>query len=688
MPIFNHRGLPRILNRSSQDTVAINYPSDNYAPYTESENTEYNNPARHNLPHNVENNSHATLEEFGTSTEVENNGTLNADNEYYERRQHRSYRRQMARTIERWPRRMRQQRLGYTPATAAVTERHPLLPLPSWVRLPWKRVALDSNEPIPRWASYAVVLALSISYFLAFLDQTILSTLTPRVPNDLEDLFQTSWVTSSYLASLNAFMPFYGKLADIFGPLPILIIALLIFLCGSVLSAASATMVWLILARALAGLGAAGLISATHTITAEIGPLHERGQYMGILGAVFGLSTTIGPLVGGLVADHWTWRISFYVNIPLVCVTLIAVLLVLKVTTQPLPFSEKLARVDFFGALMLVIGLILLLLGLNWGGRVYPWESPVVLICLCVGLLLITVFVFIEAKLAIEPIIDSRLLRIRNVALSIPAQMCVGAVFFNTTFNLPVYYSFTHNSSASESGVRMVPLACGVVVFSIMSGWLIAKFSVYRLVAWTGTITMTLGAGLLCLFDVPVGKAVQSCILVVLGAGIGCCIQAFLLTAQASVRPTDLAVTTALITLAQMMGGILGLAFGNIASESSTKHLLEKLIEATPRYTAEILKAQNDANEIWKMRLPHDIRHSIIAAYSKGLQHNFILITCLAAVSAALAAGLQRVSQHKTPPALDVDMSGRANYRSEAGEFSRHGLDLSRLGEDEGTLGW
>ncbi|KAJ2006532.1 hypothetical protein GGI18_005168 [Coemansia linderi] len=266
--------------------------------------------------------------------------------------------------------------------------------------------------------------------------------------------------------------------------------------------------------------------------------------------------------------------------------------------------------------------------------------------------------------------------------------MCVGAVFFNTTFNLPVYYSFTHNSSASESGVRMVPLACGVVVFSIMSGWLIAKFSVYRLVAWTGTITMTLGAGLLCLFDVPVGKAVQSCILVVLGAGIGCCIQAFLLTAQASVRPTDLAVTTALITLAQMMGGILGLAFGNIASESSTKHLLEKLIEATPRYTAEILKAQNDANEIWKMRLPHDIRHSIIAAYSKGLQHNFILITCLAAVSAALAAGLQRVSQHKTPPALDVDMSGRANYRSEAGEFSRHGLDLSRLGEDEGTLGW
>ncbi|KAJ2643186.1 hypothetical protein GGF44_001292 [Coemansia sp. RSA 1694] len=687
MTVFIPRGISRMLNRSSQDTVTNNCSSDNSAQYTESEMAEYDNMAGHPFPLNADNSSRITLEGFGTTTEGDNTGTLNTDNEYYERRQHRSYRRQMARTIERWPRRMHQRPQGYV-LDAAATDRRSLIPLPSWARLPWRRVSLDSNEPIPRWTSYAVVLALSISYFLAFLDQTVLSTLTPRVPNDQDKLFQTSWVTSSYLASLNAFMPFYGKLADIFGPLPILIIALLIFLCGSVLSAASATMVWLILARALAGLGAAGLISVTHTITAEVGPLHERGQYMGILGAVYGLSTTIGPLVGGLVADNWTWRISFYVNIPLVCVTLIAILLLLRVTTQPLPFSDKLARVDFFGALMLVTGLILILLGLNWGGRVYAWVSPVVLICLCVGLLLIAVFVFVEAKLAIEPIIDSRLLRIRNVALSIPAQMCVGAVFFNITFNLPVFYSFTENSSASQSGVRMVPLAFGVVVFSILSGWLIAKFSVYRLVAWTGTVIMTLGAGLLCLFDAHISKGAQSCVLVVLGVGIGCCIQAFLLTAQASVRPTDLAVTTALVTLAQMMGGILGLAFGNVASESSTKHLLGKLIDATPQYTVEILRAQNDANEIWSIHLPHDIRTSIIAAYSKGLQHNFILITCLAAIAAVLAAGLQRVSQHKTPPALDMDMSGPTNHHSEAGEFARHGLDLSRLDEEEHSLGW
>ncbi|KAJ2908598.1 hypothetical protein GGI21_002728 [Coemansia aciculifera] len=337
---------------------------------------------------------------------------------------------------------------------------------------------------------------------------------------------------------------------------------------------------------------------------------------------------------------------------------------------------------------MLVIGLILILLGLNWGGRVYAWVSPVVLICLCVGMLLIAVFVFIEAKLAIEPVIDLRLLRIRNVALSIPAQMCVGAVFFNITFNLPMYYSFTENSSASQSGVRMVPLACGVVVCSILSGWLIAKYSVYRLVAWTGTITMTLGTGLLCLFDAHIGKGAQSCILVILGVGIGCCIQAFLLTAQASVRPTDLAVTTALVTLAQMMGGILGLAFGNIASESSTKHLLGKLVDAMPQYAAEIARAQNDANEIWIMHLPHGIRKSMIAAYSRGLQHNFILTTCLAVIAAVLAAGLQRVSQHKTPPALGVDMSGPSNYPSEAGEFARHGLDLSRLDEEDRSFGW
>ncbi|KAJ1940046.1 hypothetical protein GGF37_004147, partial [Kickxella alabastrina] len=459
-------------------------------------------------------------------------------------------------------------------------DQHKCFRLPHWVRLPWRRITLDGNGPFPRWVSYTIVLSLSVSYFLVFLDQTILSTLTPRVPTDQEELFQTSWVTASYLASLNAFMLFYGKIADIFGPLPIMIVALLIFLCGSVLTAASTTMVWLILARALAGLGAAGIISITQIITASVGPLHERGRYMGILGAVFGLSTTIGPLVGGFMADNWTWRISFYINIPLVCLSIISILLFVHPNVRQIQtFSEKIARVDFFGALMLVTGLMLLLLGLNWGGRVYPWVSPVVIICICVGLLLLCVFVFIEGKLALEPIIDPRILRHRNVALSILAELCVGAVFFNTTFNLPVYYSFTQNSSASESGVRMVPLACGVVVSSIISGWLIAIFSAYRLAACAGAVIMTLGAGLLCLFDGHISTGAQVPILALLGSGIGCCIQALLLTAQATVRSTDLAITTALVTFSQMLGGIMGLAFGSIVSESTTKHYLDILID-------------------------------------------------------------------------------------------------------------
>ncbi|KAJ2551562.1 hypothetical protein EV175_003647, partial [Coemansia sp. RSA 1933] len=137
------------------------------------------------------------------------------------------------------------------------------------MRLPWERISLDSNEALPRWAPYTVVLMLALPYFLASLDQTILSTLTPRVANDQEELFQTSWVTSSYLASLTAFMLFYGKLASIFGPLRILFIAFFIFLCGSILTAAARNMMWLILARALAGLGAGGIISVTQTITAQ-----------------------------------------------------------------------------------------------------------------------------------------------------------------------------------------------------------------------------------------------------------------------------------------------------------------------------------------------------------------------------------------------------------------------------------
>ncbi|PIA17428.1 MFS general substrate transporter [Coemansia reversa NRRL 1564] len=608
----------------------------------------------------------------------------------YAQRQQRPYRRYEAHVEER--RRHRQpdsNHIQQQPRLSAWLERvrRSYICFPQWLRIPWTRVALNRNERPPRPILYAIVLALSVPYFLASLDQTILSTLTPRVSNDQDDLFQTSWVTSSYLASLNAFMLFYGKVADIFGPLSILVIALLVFLGGSVLTATSTTMVWLILARALAGLGAAGVISVTQAIAAEVGPWHERGQYMGILGAVFGLGTTIGPLVGGLVADKWTWRISFYLNVPLVCLALTFLMLVLRDSSNMLPFRKKIGRVDFFGALMLVAGLMLLLLGLNWGGRVYPWKSPVVIICLSVGLLLLGVFVFVENKLALEPIIDAQLFIVRNIALSIPTEMCVGAVFLSTIFNLPVYYSFTQNSSASESGVQMIPLACSVVVFSILAGWLIARFSVYRVVTCAGTVAMTLGAGLLCLFDGNISKAAQVPILIVLGSGIGCCIMGLLLTVQVSVRPEDLAVSTALATFSQMMGGIMGLAFGSIVSESTTKCHLDSLMDAMPKYATDILKAQNDANEIWTMDVPQEIQRSIISAYARGLQYNFVLITCLGTVAVILSAFLQGVSQHKaphTPP-----LTGRGDsHNSNAGEFSRPGLDLNRLDLDDTRIFW
>ncbi|ORX69631.1 MFS general substrate transporter [Linderina pennispora] len=529
--------------------------------------------------------------------------------------------------------------------------------------------------------TYTIVLALSVSYFLAFLDQTILSTLTPRVANDQDDLFQTTWVTASYLASLSAFMLLYGKVAEIFGPLPVLIVALLIFLCGSALTAAATTMTWLILARAFAGMGAGGLTSITQIMAAEIGPWRERGQYMGILGAVFGLSTTIGPLAGGLVADKWTWRYSFYVNVPLVCLTLIVLLLLVRVKAYPLPFREKIARVDFFGALMLVTGLMLLLLGLNWGGRVYLWVSPVVIICISVGLLLLGVFIFVELKLAIEPIIDPRLFRVRNVALIIPIEVCVGAVFFNAIFNLPAYYSFTQNSTASQSGVHMVPIACGVVVCSIVSGWLIARYNMYRLIAWVGTVSLTLGAGLLCLFDAHLSTAAQVPIMALLGSGIGCCIQTFLLTVQASVKPTDLAITTAFATFSQMSGGILGLAFGGVLSESTTKHHLLRLMNEYPAYTHLIREAKNDVNDLWSMDLPQHIRNGIIAAYIKGLKHNLILFTCLGAITVVLSAFIDRVP----PPKSSPGSLGHAQPAEEVGidEVTVAGLHRRHHGYDE-----
>ncbi|KAJ2532399.1 hypothetical protein GGH20_001141, partial [Coemansia sp. RSA 1937] len=383
----------------------------------------------HNIcvPHGCE----ADCTHVHSTSPTENEYTSTTENDYYMQRYVPPHRRQEDWAAER----LRQhQRSSYTRQGQSVAHtRKWYVNIPRWMRLPWTRIALDSDERPPRPVLYAIVLALSVPYFLASLDQTVLSTLTPRVANDQEDLFQTSWVTSSYLASLNAFMLFYGKVADIFGPLPILVIASLIFLCGSVLTATSTNMAWLILARALAGIAA----------------------------------------------------------------------------------------------------------------------------------------------------------------------------------------------------------------------------------------------------QVP--------ILVVLGSGIGCCIMGLLLTAQVSVRPADLAVTTALATFSQMMGGIMGLAFGSIVLESTTKHHLDRLIDLMPKYATDILRAQNDANEIWTMDVPPNVQQSIIRAYARGLQFNFALITCLGAVAVGLAAFLQGVEQHKAPP----PMNGRDDtYASNAGEFSRPGLDLNRLDLDDTTIVW
>ncbi|KAJ2681648.1 hypothetical protein H4R19_007300, partial [Coemansia spiralis] len=243
------------------------------------------------------------------------------------------------------------------------------------------------------------------------------------------------------------------------------------------------------------------------------------------------------------------------------------------------------------------------------------------------------------------------------------------------------------DSTASESGEHMIPLACSVVVFSMLAGWLIARFSAYRLVTWAGTAVMTVGVGLLCLFDGKIGKAAQIPILIVLGSGLGCSTMGLLLTAQVSVRPADLAVTTALATFSQMMGGIMGLAFGSIVSESTTSHHLDALMDAAPEYAADILKAQNNANEIWSMDVPHAIQQGIISAYARGLQYNFVLMTCLGLVAVALASFLRGVSQHKVPHTPPLATRSTA-YISSAGEFARPGLDLDRLDFDGRTLAW
>jgi EmrB/QacA subfamily drug resistance transporter len=406
-----------------------------------------------------------------------------------------------------------------------------------------------------------VIFGLMAGMFLSALDQTVVGTSIRTIGDDLQGLSLQAWVTTAYLIVSTISTPIYGKLSDIFGRRPLFLIAILIFIIGSILASFSTSMIELAAFRAIQGLGAGGLMSMPLAIMGDILAPRERAKYQGYFLAVFGISSVIGPLVGGIFAGAsqilWItgWRWVFLINVPIGIVALAIVWRFLHIPKQP----RHSVRIDWWGATTVIVALVPLLLVAEQG-REWGWGSPIALACYIVGALGILAFVIAETYMKDDALIPLKLFRSSTFSMATIIGVLVGFGMFGAMLTLPLYLQLVLGSTPTQSGFEMLPMILGLMIASIVSGQLIARTGRYRMFPILGTLLMSVGFFLLTFlkYDTPYWQVALS--MLVIGLGLGQLMQTLTIASQNSVGLRDMGVATSGSTFFRQIGGTLGTA--------------------------------------------------------------------------------------------------------------------------------
>jgi EmrB/QacA subfamily drug resistance transporter len=469
---------------------------------------------------------------------------------------------------------------------------------------------------------------LMLVLLLAALDQTIVATALPTIVSDLGGLNRLSWVTSAFLLAQTVVTPLYGKLGDLYGRKRVLQSAVVLFLIGSALCGQAHGMTELIAFRAVQGLGAGGLIVLIQAVIGDIVPPRERGRYQGLFGAVFGLASVGGPLLGGVIVQGISWRWIFYVNIPFG-------LLALAVLGATLPASAARRRpsIDYAGAGLLASGLSAIVLVTSLGGSTWDWGSAQVVLIAALGVALIVAFLAVERS-AREPVLPLSLLRDRVFAVAGGLSVIVGFALFGAITFLPLYFQTVDAASPTGAGLRLVPVIVGLLVTSIVSGQLISRVGRYKPFPIIGTLLMSAGLLLLSRLDVGTTTATAAAYLFVLGLGLGSTMQVLVLAVQNAVDYSVLGAATSGVTMLRGIGGSLGTAvFGTIFSTQlagQLRHALHGVMAAQVSHGARLTGAQ-------VTHLPPLARSAYQHAYVHSLRPVFLMAAAVAAAGFALS---------------------------------------------------